>query len=427
MEIYMSNILIDFTEELFSELRIPIHEVSLPPQWDDQFDLGLRKTLTGKSDFLLQETFLDFNSLYGDKTKIIFGEDLFTCNYLLLPLDQGKILMAGPFLCEPPTVEFIMNLCEQLKISGKYHTYVKQYFSTLPKVQSKVTLATYIKCLANRIFGADSYEILYLKNQNTFDFHFDDVMEPEPSANTIKSMESRYENEEELMECISRGDYEAAEQHLYRPAYLSDLEQRVPDTLRDQKNYLIIGNTLFRKAAQRGKVHPIYLDDLSSKMAAKIENLTSLSQVDPLRREMVRKYCFLVKTYSTKGFSPIIQKVLNYIALNLASDLTLKHLSSIFSLNSSYLSAMFKKETGSTLTAYVNNKRIDRAVYLLNTQVDSIQDIAIMCGIPDLTYFTKLFKKAKGMTPTKYRELITRKAENPEDPSSHLGSQTPPL
>lgn len=40
---YMSNILIDFTEELFSELRIPIHELSLPLQWDDQFDLGLGK------------------------------------------------------------------------------------------------------------------------------------------------------------------------------------------------------------------------------------------------------------------------------------------------------------------------------------------------------------------------------------------------
>ena len=194
---------------------------------------------------------------------------------------------------------------------------------------------------------------------------------------------------------------------------------------RDQKNYLIIGNTLFRKAAQRGKVHPIYLDELSSKMAAKIENITSVSQVDPLRREMVRKYCFLVKTYSTKGFSPIIQKVLNYIALNLASDLTLKNLSSIFSLNSSYLSAMFKKETGITLTSYVNSKRIDRAVYLLNTQIDSIQDIAILCGIPDLTYFTKLFKKAKGMTPTKYRELITRKAED-VDEQVNAGSQTPP-
>lgn len=423
----MSNVLIDFTEELFSELRIPLYEVSLPLKWDDRFDLGLRKTLTGESDSLLQKNFLDFDPLFKGKKNIIFGEDLFACNYLLFPLEQKRILLAGPFLFEVPTVDTIMKLCQRLKISDKYHTYVKQYFATLPKLHSKVTLGTYIKCLANRIFGPDAYEILYLKNQNTFEFHFDDILEPEPSANTVKSMENRYENEEELMECIARGDCEAAEQHLNRPAYLSDLEQRIPDTLRNQKNYLIIGNTLFRKAAQRGKVHPIYLDDLSSKMAAKIENITSLSQVDPLRREMVRKYCFLVKTYSTKGFSPIIQKVLNYIALNLASDLTLKHLSSVFSLNGSYLSSMFKKETGITLTAYVNGKRIDRAVYLLNTQVDSIQDIAIMCGIPDLTYFTKLFKKAKGMTPTKYRELITRNPDNAGEYSSQTGSPTSPI
>ena len=82
-----------------------------------------------------------------------------------------------------------------------------------------------------------------MKNHNDFDFHFSDVIEPEPSTNTIKSMENRYENEEALMECISRGDYEGAEQHFYQPAFLSDLEQRLPDTLRDQKNYLIIGNT----------------------------------------------------------------------------------------------------------------------------------------------------------------------------------------
>ena len=426
-DLFMSNILIDFTEELFSEMRISSHIVSLPLQWDDQFDLGLRKTLTGKSDFLPQETFVDFASLYsGDKIKIVFGEDPFTCNYLILPLDPQRVLLAGPFLFEPLSVDSIMELCKRLNISGKYHTYMKQYFATLPKIQSKITLGTYIKCLGNRLFGPGAFEVLSMKNHNDFDFHFSDVIEPEPSTNTIKSMENRYENEEALMECISRGDYEGAEQHFYQPAFLSDLEQRLPDTLRDQKNYLIIGNTLFRKAAQRGKVHPIYLDDLSSKMAAKIENMTSLSQVDALRREMVRKYCFLVKTYSTKGFSPIIQKVLNYTALNLASDLTLKHLSSIFSLNSSYLSAMFKKETGITLTAYVNSKRIDRAVYLLNTQMDSIQDIAILCGIPDLTYFTKLFKKAKGMTPTKYRELITRKNDEGGD-LSLSPSQTPPL
>lgn len=422
---FMDNVLIDFTRKLFSELRIPTHTVTLPFQWDDQFDLGLRKTLVKDPSNILKDTFLDFDNLFDDKVEIIFGEDLFTCCYLILPLNPSQLFLAGPFIFEPSVVGDLMELCEKLKISGKYHTYIKQYFSTLPKVPSKSFLGSYIKCLADQVYGPGKYEIRRLKNQSSFDFHFDEALEPEPSLDTIKSMENRYENEEAIMECIARGDYETAETYMYRPSYLSDLEQRLSDTIRDQKNYLIIGNTLFRKAAQRGKVHPIYLDELSSKMAAKIENITSVSQVDPLRREMVRKYCFLVKTYSTKGFSPIIQKVLNYIALNLASDLTLKNLSSIFSLNSSYLSAMFKKETGTTLTSYVNSKRIDRAVYLLNTQVDSIQDIAILCGIPDLTYFTKLFKKAKGMTPTKYRELITRKAED-VDEQVNAGSQTPP-
>lgn len=422
----MDNALIDFTRKLFSELRIPTHTVSLPFQWDDQFDLGLRKTLVKNPGSIFKDTFVDFNSLYKDTVDLIFGEDLFGCYYLMAPIDSSQLFLAGPFVFDPPVVNDILDLCERLKISGKYHTYIKQYFATLPKVPSKGFLASYIKCLADEIYGPEHYQIRYLKNQNSFDFHFDETLEPEPSIDTIKSMENRYDCEEQLMECISRGDYEAAEKLLYRPAYLSDLEQRLPDTIRDQKNYLIIANTLFRKAAQRGKVHPIYLDDLSSKMAAKIENITSLSQVDPLRREMVRKYCFLVKSYSTKGFSPIIQKVLNYIALNLASDLTLKNLSSIFSLNSSYLSAMFKKETGTTLTAYVNSKRIDRAVYLLNTHVDSIQDIAILCGIPDLTYFTKLFKKAKGMTPTKYRELITRKSQDIGEQLNNT-SHLPPL
>src|SRR5699024_5364120 len=132
-----------------------------------------------------------------------------------------------------------------------------------PKVPSKSFLGSYIKCLADEVYGLGKYEIRRLKNQSSFDFHFDEALEPEPSLDTIKSMENRYENEEAIMECIARGDYETAETYMYRPSYLSDLEQRLTDTIRDQKNYLIIGNTLFRKAAQRGKVHPIYLDELS--------------------------------------------------------------------------------------------------------------------------------------------------------------------
>ena len=74
-----------------------------------------------------------------------------------------------------------------------------------------------------------------------------------------------------------------------------------------------------------------------------------------------------------------------------------------------YLSAQFKKETGSTLTEYVNGKRIKHAVSLLNTTSLQIQAIAQYCGIPDVNYFTKTFKKYIGTTPKEYRDSIREK------------------
>ena len=60
-----------------------------------------------------------------------------------------------------------------------------------------------------------------------------------------------------------------------------------------------------------------------------------------------------------------------------------------------------------TLTDYVNRTRIKRAIYLLNTEDMPIREIAQWCGIPNLSYFTRIFKKETNMTPSQYREMIT--------------------
>jgi YesN/AraC family two-component response regulator len=75
-------------------------------------------------------------------------------------------------------------------------------------------------------------------------------------------------------------------------------------------------------------------------------------------------------------------------------------------VNPSYLSTVFKKETGHTLTEYVTGKRIEYAVFLLNTTKMQIQTIAQYCGIPDICYFTKLFKKKIGQSPSEYRNQL---------------------
>ncbi|MCI5828379.1 MAG: AraC family transcriptional regulator [Lachnospiraceae bacterium] len=230
------------------------------------------------------------------------------------------------------------------------------------------------------------------------------------NQHTVKELEKRYQAEEQLMSCISRVDYEQA-MKMVDGKEIPDPEQRTIDTLRDKKNYLIIINTLFRKAAQRAEVHPVYLDEISGKMAVRIEALNSVSQVPAMRREMIRRYCMLVRSNSTKGYSPAVQKVMNYIFVNLENDLSLQRIAAEFSMNKSYLSTLFKKEMGMTLTEYVNQTRIKRAIYLLNTEDMPIQEIAQWCGIPNLSYFTRIFKKEKNMTPSQYREMITKKTE----------------
>jgi len=128
---------------------------------------------------------------------------------------------------------------------------------------------------------------------------------------------------------------------------------------------------------------------------------------------MVRKYSLLVNNYSLKGYAPVIQKVINYIDLNLSGDLSLKSISEKFSVSSGYLSELFRKEVNSTLTSYVNQKRIRRATWYLNSTQMQIQQIAEEVGIGDVAYFIRIFKKSTGKTPREYRNMLHKKeAEN---------------
>ena len=70
------------------------------------------------------------------------------------------------------------------------------------------------------------------------------------------------------------------------------------------------------------------------------------------------------------------------------------------------LSRKFKKETGQSLTDYINKLRIKEALYMMENHNLSITDIAYMTGFNDVNYFTKVFKKYKRMTPSSYRKQL---------------------
>lgn len=123
----------------------------------------------------------------------------------------------------------------------------------------------------------------------------------------------------------------------------------------------------------------------------------------------MHKYCLMVRNHSRKGYSIIVQDALNYIDFNIREPLSLKLISDRINISSSYLSTQFKKETGRTLTDYINEKRIHDSLVLLATTELPVQEVAERVGIYDENYYARLFKKYQNQTAKQYRSMIKLK------------------
>ncbi len=220
---------------------------------------------------------------------------------------------------------------------------------------------------------------------------------------TMRQMEARYAYENELLDAVTAGQSHKAE--IFFPTSKKDMfELRLTDTLRNTKNYLIIMNTLCRKAAEKGGVHPFYLNKISAEYAGKIEDLSTTKDIQGFMRDLFKGYCDLVKNHNTKNYSKLIENTVLYIESNLDSDLSLNLLAKRGNVSAGYLSALFRKETGQRLTDFVTKKRMSLASHLLQTTNMQIQSVAQACGILDVQYFSKVFKKHTGKSPKCYRD-----------------------
>lgn len=84
--------------------------------------------------------------------------------------------------------------------------------------------------------------------------------------------------------------------------------------------------------------------------------------------------------------------------------ITLADLAEIAGMNEKYLCRFFKSFTGQTPIDYINSLRVDRACYEMTVNKMTVTHAAYECGFNELSYFSKMFKKYKGMSPGQYRQ-----------------------
>jgi len=371
------------------------------PNQPPEVDMGLRRLLG------LTDTAAARDTLVQMKEKTIFtAVDSFGCSYSSFVLPEcGEMFLVGPYLRQEMTEDLILTLLERHHLPVMLLPTLRQYYATVTYVENDNLIHTALVTLGEIAWGSkDAFTMEYMESGDSLQLSSDacEAGEKLTEAVDIQLLEARYDAERRLMYAVSHGQMHQAQMLISR-AHESILEHRVPDTMRSLRNYGIVLNTLLRKAAEHGAVHPVHIDRLSSALARKLESTRTPAEVFQLFNTMVHKYCLLVKNHSMQSFSQLVQHVILRVETGLDADLSLKAHAENLNVNASYLSTLFKKETGVTLTEYVNRARIDHAIFLLNTTDMQIQAVAQSCGIPDVNYFTKLFKRLIGKTPKEYR------------------------
>ena len=104
-------------------------------------------------------------------------------------------------------------------------------------------------------------------------------------------------------------------------------------------------------------------------------------------------------------YSPAISRVIDYIYHGKNKTLTLNQLASLVNLTPKYLSALFHKETGQTLTVFIHKVLIEKAQNLLAHSDYSLGEISTYLNFSSQSYFISIFKRYTGITPGQYRKL----------------------
>lgn len=116
-------------------------------------------------------------------------------------------------------------------------------------------------------------------------------------------------------------------------------------------------------------------------------------------------FCNSASIYKTVRDNP--QMAMTSIAERYeVEDLTLNRLAEMFNISKTYLSNLFRRETGVTLTEYIHQVRMRKAITLINSSALPVAAIATACGYNDINYFTRIFKRTYGLSPKQYQKSV---------------------
>ena len=344
-------------------------------------------------------------SKYGasDGKQVVLFRDGLRMSYLVIMLkskDTEPILVSlGPFMDKELQREDIKLLGHSMKLSSENILILHNYYNKLPLYSPEE-----ISDIADIFSGILNSALLPAELLS------DVIRTRLPKENEYSHkfvqydyVDENYKRENEVLNYIETGNVEAL-------SALSNLNYdkiNIPtrtkyDPLRDTKNLTIALNSISARAAIKGGLSLHLAHSISTKYAIAIESQISSEGCFNVARNLLKEYAECVRDYSLEKYPPLIKEALIIIRKNIASHISLNDIAAKLHVSSAHLCREFKREMGLNLTDYINELKINESLDLVKSKKYSISDIAFIFGYSSSTYYSSVFKKIMGVSPSRY-------------------------
>lgn len=268
---------------------------------------------------------------------------------------------------------------------------------------SKFCHAVFLFCTSLGLPCADAEQLYLTNNQNKAfsDMDFSSFLYVQREK--IVPHDS-YDKERLFLDYVKRGDCENLKLILHS-LILHSSPSTLSDNEREQALFnLIACTTLVTRYAMEGGLNQSLAYNLSDFYIRKAKKCTQMTEIKELLFSMALDFASRVASVRLNGaYSFPVVKACEYIFSNLHYNISLKNIALAVQRSEGYISTLFKKETGMTITDFIRKERLKEACSLLCHTTKSCQEIAASLSFSSQSYFSELFRMEMGVTPSAYR------------------------
>lgn len=370
-------------------------------------DWGFRKMMWTQYPMPIQGT---YNSKMGYRLMVVKSSLGFYNIVAFVSIDKGEhpdFISIGPFCMETFSYATVKQFTNNNSYSVEFIHAVREFYRRLPlaDVNDVISITTHLLS----IFLPDFLEITPEFLNYSEEKH--DVIQNEETMNdfSFHTAELYAEILNRFLEALCSGNSSMVHESLKQ--YLAFVGITEDSPLAKIRKILLELNAHCKGTLLNAAIHPFYILNLFQSYETAARTTSSPVKLRSLAFEMCRKYCLLVNNYGLKEYSYLVRNVIKFMRQHLDEKLSLSILAEHFQKNASALSSRFSKETGKSITEWIHEQRIREALKYFNTTDFPVADVAYKVGFQDLGYFSKIFKRYIGSSPSAYQKMMRRLGE----------------